>query len=182
MEGASYCCSGLAPAIPWTIIDGPNTARAVADKLEAAPISRARMTSISSALQFSKELLAASGVKGLRRVIDVSGDGPNNAGLPVTGIRDELVASGIVINGLPIVLKGIRDDRKTTKLPIFGMHDTHCSNDATIAIDGPEGVELEVGGHVVGEFRKSLVGRIAIFFGNFRFGGDFLQVRAQFGR
>lgn len=91
--------------IPWTLIDGPEAARAFADRLEATPISRARLTSISAALQFSKDLLAGSRVKGIRRVIDVSGDGPNNAGAPVTPIRDELVADGIVINGLPITLK-----------------------------------------------------------------------------
>lgn len=91
--------------IPWTIIDSPAAAKAFADRLEAAPISRARMTSISAALTFSKGLLDTSGVRGIRRVIDVSGDGPNNAGFPVTGIRDELVAAGVVINGLPIVLK-----------------------------------------------------------------------------
>jgi hypothetical protein len=91
--------------IPWTIIDSPAAAKAFADRLEAAPISRARMTSISAALAYSKGLLATSGMRGLRRVIDVSGDGPNNTGVPVTGIRDELIADGIVINGLPIVLK-----------------------------------------------------------------------------
>jgi Protein of unknown function (DUF1194) len=91
--------------IPWTIIDSPAAARAVADQLEAAPITRARMTSISAALSFSKSLLASSGARGIRRVIDVSGDGPNNSGFPITGIRDELINDGIVINGLPIVLK-----------------------------------------------------------------------------
>jgi hypothetical protein len=91
--------------IAWTILDGPPAARAFADKLEAAPISRARLTSISSALKFSKDLFAASGVSGMRRVVDVSGDGPNNAGPPVAPVRDELVASGVVINGLPIMLK-----------------------------------------------------------------------------
>jgi Protein of unknown function (DUF1194) len=91
--------------IPWTVIDSPAAAQAIADRLEATPISRARMTSISSALKFSKELLDGSGARGIRRVIDVSGDGPNNSGLPVTGIREELIAAGVVINGLPIVLK-----------------------------------------------------------------------------
>jgi Protein of unknown function (DUF1194) len=91
--------------IPWTVIDGPRAAHAFADRLEAAAISRARLTSISAALEFSKHLLAASGVKGIRRVIDVSGDGPNNSGAPVTPIRDALVADGVVINGLPIMLK-----------------------------------------------------------------------------
>ncbi len=91
--------------IPWTLLDGPPAANAFADRLEAAPISRARMTSISSALQFSSRLFASSGARGIRRVVDVSGDGPNNAGPPVVGARDELVAAGIVINGLPIMLK-----------------------------------------------------------------------------
>jgi hypothetical protein len=92
--------------VSWTVLDGPETARAFADRLESMPISRARMTSISGALEFSSRLLETSGVKAVRRVIDVSGDGPNNAGNPVTVIRDELVAQGIVINGLPILVKG----------------------------------------------------------------------------
>ena len=91
--------------IPWTKIDGADAARAFADRLETIPISRARMTSISAALQFSERLFEVSGVRGVRRVIDVSGDGPNNAGVPVVPVRDELVARGIVINGLPIMLK-----------------------------------------------------------------------------
>ena len=91
--------------VPWTTIDGAAAARAFADRLEAMPISRARMTSISAALQFAGQLFDSSGVRGLRRVIDVSGDGPNNAGVPVVRVRDELVAQGFVINGLPIMLK-----------------------------------------------------------------------------
>jgi hypothetical protein len=90
--------------IPWTVLDGPAAARGFADKLESMPISRARLTSISAALKFSQELFATSGVRGIRRVVDVSGDGPNNAGLAVVPVRDELVAGGIVINGLPIML------------------------------------------------------------------------------
>jgi len=91
--------------IPWTKIDGSAAALAFADRLEATPISRARMTSISSALQFSGRLFDTSGARGIRRVIDVSGDGPNNAGLPVVPVRDDLIGQGIVINGLPIMLK-----------------------------------------------------------------------------
>jgi hypothetical protein len=86
--------------IPWTILDGPS-----ADKLEAAPITRERLTSISAALTFSRALFAGSNVKGIRRVVDVSGDGPNNSGHAIAPIRDEVVASGIVINGLPIMLR-----------------------------------------------------------------------------
>jgi hypothetical protein len=91
--------------VPWTVIDGPQAALALADRLESTPISRARMTSISSALDFAGGLFDTSGMKGIRRVVDVSGDGPNNSGRPILPARDELVAKGIVINGLPIMLK-----------------------------------------------------------------------------
>ena len=46
-----------------------------------------------------------SGVEPIRRVIDVSGDGPNSSGRNVIFARDEAVAKGITINGLPIMLK-----------------------------------------------------------------------------
>jgi Protein of unknown function (DUF1194) len=91
--------------VPWTMISDAASAEAFARRLEAQPISRLRMTSISSALIFSKSEFTRNPFKGLRRVIDVSGDGPNNSGPPVTPIRDELVASGVVINGLPVLLR-----------------------------------------------------------------------------
>jgi hypothetical protein len=91
--------------LPWTVVDGARAAGTLADRLEHAPISRARMTSISAALESSGRLFETSTSRGIRRVIDVSGDGPNNAGVPVVPIRDELIAKGIVINGLPIMLK-----------------------------------------------------------------------------
>src|SRR5260370_41233819 len=43
--------------------------------------------------------------RGLRRVIDISGDGPNNNGAPVTGARAAALEKGITINGLPIMVK-----------------------------------------------------------------------------
>jgi hypothetical protein len=91
--------------IPWTVIDSPKAASAYADRLEAQPITRERWTSISGALQFARHLLGKSNVRGLRRVVDISGDGPNNAGAPVLTVRAALLADGIVINGLPIMLK-----------------------------------------------------------------------------
>ena len=92
--------------VPWTVIDGAVAAADLAATLGERQISRHRMTSISSALQYAARQLDASPYRGARRVIDVSGDGPNNAGpSPVTRIRDELVRRGIVINGLPIMLK-----------------------------------------------------------------------------
>lgn len=91
--------------LPWTIIDSRQSAEAVAAKLAEAPISRHRRTSVSGALDYSDRQFGTGGVIGERRVIDVSGDGPNNSGPPVGPMRDQIVAKGVVINGLPIVLK-----------------------------------------------------------------------------
>jgi hypothetical protein len=90
---------------PWTLVDGPEAAARLADVIERAPISRERMTSISAALGHADRLFRESPYQGLRRVVDVSGDGPNNAGRYVTVERDALAAQGIVINGLPIMMK-----------------------------------------------------------------------------
>jgi hypothetical protein len=91
--------------VPWRLIEGPESADAVAGEIAAAPYRRASRTSISGALSFAKPLFDHSGYRGLRRVIDVSGDGANNSGSLVTLIRDEVIAAGITINGLPIMLK-----------------------------------------------------------------------------
>jgi hypothetical protein len=91
--------------MPWRLIDGPEAADAVAAEISRAPYRRASRTSISGALRFAQPLFDDSGYKGLRRVIDVSGDGANNAGPLVASTRDEVLAAGITINGLPIMLK-----------------------------------------------------------------------------
>jgi len=90
--------------MPWRLIEGPESADAVAGEISRAPYRRASRTSIAGALLFSKTLFDNSGYRGLRRVIDVSGDGANNAGPLVVPSRDEVLAAGITINGLPIML------------------------------------------------------------------------------
>ena len=91
--------------LPWTIVDSKQAAEEIAARLSVAPISRHRMTSISSALEYAERQLAANPFRGLRRVVDVSGDGPNNSGPPVEGIRDRLLNDGVVINGLPVIIR-----------------------------------------------------------------------------
>ncbi|MGY4302815.1 hypothetical protein ACVIJ6_000058 [Bradyrhizobium sp. USDA 4369] len=92
--------------IPWRLIDGPESADAVAAEIMKTPIRRASRTSISGAIYFAMPLFDENPYRGLRRVIDISGDGPNNNGpSPVTMARDEAVAKGITINGLPIMVK-----------------------------------------------------------------------------
>ncbi len=91
--------------IPWRVIDGPETADAVANEIMKTPIRRASRTSISGAINFAMPLFEENPYRGLRRVIDISGDGPNNNGAPVTGARDTAIGKGITINGLPIMVK-----------------------------------------------------------------------------
>jgi hypothetical protein len=91
--------------VPWRLIEGPESADAVAAEIAAAPYRRASRTSISGGLRFARGLFENSGYRGVRRVIDVSGDGANNSGPLVAPMRDEVIAQGITINGLPIMLK-----------------------------------------------------------------------------
>jgi hypothetical protein len=91
--------------IPWRLIDGPETADAVASEIMNAPVRRGSRTSISAAINFAVPLFDQNPYRGLRRVIDISGDGPNNNGEPVTGARDAALEKGITINGLPIMVK-----------------------------------------------------------------------------
>lgn len=89
--------------IDWTVIDGANAAKAFALKIGEAPRVAEMWTSISGALIYSAAKFDNNGYEGKRRVIDVSGDGRNNSGPEITGIRDAVVKRGITINGLPIM-------------------------------------------------------------------------------
>jgi hypothetical protein len=60
-------------------------------------------TSLSGAIDHAMLLLPNAPYRGLKRVIDVSGDGSNNRGRDVREARDEAVRAGVIINGLPIV-------------------------------------------------------------------------------
>jgi len=91
--------------LPWRLIDGPASAETVAAEMAKAPVRRAYRTSIAGALMFAAALFEGNGFRGIRRVIDVSGDGTNNQGPIVTQVRDDVIAKGITINGLPIMLK-----------------------------------------------------------------------------
>ena len=89
--------------VDWSLIEDAASAQAFAARLAASPRRSARWTSISAAIDAAVPLFDGNGYAGERRVIDVSGDGPNNRGRPVRDARDGAVAQGIVINGLPIL-------------------------------------------------------------------------------
>ena len=107
--------------VDWSVIEDADGARAFAGALASRPIAIAQIggdvnpignenvangvaaTSISQAIRFAQSLFKGNGFRSRRRVIDISGDGANNDGRLVTLARDEAVADGITINGLPIV-------------------------------------------------------------------------------
>jgi hypothetical protein len=94
--------------INWTLIDSPQTARAFATQLSGAPYRRASRTSISGAIDGAMRLFESNGYDGARRVIDISGDGPNNNGRPVTQAREDALAQAVTINGLPLLIRPVR--------------------------------------------------------------------------
>lgn len=89
--------------VPWTLIETPEQADDVARRLVDYFNQGMRRTSISEALVYAAESFETNEFNGLRRVIDVSGDGPNNQGRPVLAARSEVLNRGIVINGLPLM-------------------------------------------------------------------------------
>jgi hypothetical protein len=91
--------------VDWRAIDGLESAKAFAATLAQAPIQRFRGTSISNSLVFVAPQFDHNGFQAARRVIDVSGDGPNNMGIPIEVARAPVLDAGITINGLPIMIK-----------------------------------------------------------------------------
>ncbi|MDD9922738.1 MAG: DUF1194 domain-containing protein [Boseongicola sp.] len=89
--------------LPWTLIDSKESAQEAADVLNGVIEWGLRRTSISGALLYAREEIENNNFEGLRKVIDISGDGPNNDGRPVVRTRDQIVENGIIINGLPLM-------------------------------------------------------------------------------
>ena len=89
--------------VPWTLVDGAEAAEQVASQITAHFDDALRRTSISGALDYARHDMRRNAFTGLRRVIDISGDGPNNQGALAPEARDRTIADGITINGLPLM-------------------------------------------------------------------------------
>jgi hypothetical protein len=90
--------------VDWTVIETRDDVERFIAGIHERPPRRFARTSISGVLDFATRMILDNDFEGLRQVIDVSGDGTNNHGRIVTAARDDAVAQGIVINGLPIML------------------------------------------------------------------------------
>ena len=90
--------------VPWTLIKDQASIEAFAAAIEQAPRQLfSGGTSISGAIDHAMLLMPTSPYQGLKRVIDISGDGSNNRGRDVVSARDDAVRAGVIINGLPIL-------------------------------------------------------------------------------
>lgn len=90
-------------AVPWTIVDGPDSALRVAGAIARLDRRTASgETSISGAIRHGLALLRQNPFPAARQVIDISGDGINSDGDQPEAIRDFAVSQGVVINGLAI--------------------------------------------------------------------------------
>jgi hypothetical protein len=136
--------TGQIQVFPWMLIDGRAAAYALADRLQTLPrqVFGGRSTSISGAIDASVRLLESSPYESERRVIDVSGDGHNNAGRPAGYARDAAVLKGIVINGLAIMT----DD---------GILDIHYHQEV---IGGPGSFVLAI--ETFAEFKNAILSKL----------------------
>jgi hypothetical protein len=89
--------------VDWTVVRDEEAAGGIAATILAAPRSFLGRTSISAAIDYALERIAAAPAQADKRIIDVSGDGTNNSGRPVTEARDQAVAAGVTVNGLAII-------------------------------------------------------------------------------
>ncbi|MEM9392532.1 MAG: DUF1194 domain-containing protein [Pseudomonadota bacterium] len=91
--------------VDWMLISDRTSADVFADQLTDIPTPPSRRTSISGALEHARVAIENNPYEGMRKVIDISGDGPNNEGGSVIAARDRTVADGIAINGLPLLTR-----------------------------------------------------------------------------
>lgn len=112
------------PIMAWTVIETEADAHAFADRLAEMPVNSGPWTSISSAIDHGVRLFEGNGIEGTRRVVDISGDGENNIGRPVTDARDDAMARGITINGLAII--NDRMNLSYPPMPNLDLYYRHC--------------------------------------------------------
>ena len=109
----------------WGAIRDADSARAYADRIAGFPVTRGMYTSISGIIEYALPRFEGNGFQGLRRVIDISGDGANNAGTYVPIARDLAVAADVTVNGLPIVNDRLNPFGRP-QIPNLDLYYRHC--------------------------------------------------------
>ncbi len=110
----------------WFLITDAESAEKFAHMLGQGVPSSATRTAISGAIDFGLAWFDGNGFEGTRRVIDISGDGPNNDGTLVTAARDKAVAAGAIVNGLPILDDGGGGFYTSYNIPDLDLYYRDC--------------------------------------------------------
>ena len=117
-------------------------------KVRKLPLQGGEFTCMTKMLRSANDKIVPQiPAKALRVVIDVSGDGPDNCNAeePIETVRDELVANGVTINGLPI-LEGANAAARRAAL----LCPMQPRTEAAKAEADPEGLEEWFKTHVQG--------------------------------
>jgi hypothetical protein len=138
--------------VPWTLVDSEKTAFALADALSRNPPETARRTAVGDAIVFGTQFFDHNGFAGRRKVIDISGDGANNWGTPVTEARTMALEHGVTINGLPI--KNDNPSGYVPAEPDIDLYYEHC------VIGGP-GAFIEVA-HNFDDFGRAVLRKLVL--------------------
>lgn len=119
--------------VDWTLIADKADAEAFVARITEAVDSNLRLTSISHAIDFATAQFAANRFSAPRQVIDISGDGPSNDGRTITFARDDAIAMGVTINGLPLMTReGVGGIWYLDELDIYYRHCVIGGRDAFV--------------------------------------------------
>lgn len=140
--------------LDWRVVRTAADAQALAEAIEQAPRSAWGRTSISAGIDHSAALFAEMPVEATRWVIDVAGDGTNNAGRDIQAARDDALAQGISINGLAIINDNPVNLAYAHVAPPGGLPAWYQSN----VTGGPGSFVLEV--HSFQMFRDAMVRKL----------------------
>ena len=140
--------------IDWTAVGSEAAAKGVAERIRDAPRAFMGRTAIGAAIDFALTHLDRSPFQAPRRIIDVSGDGTNNSGRPVTMARDAAIAQNVTINGLVILSDVPLATNPTHTHPPGGLTAYYENN----VIGGPDAFVLEA--QSFASFGQSLVSKL----------------------
>ena len=140
--------------VDWTAVGDSAAAKDFGDRLLEAPRSFADRTSISGAIEYSMDQFTHAPFKSSRRIIDISGDGTNNAGRDVASARDEALAQGVTINGLVILSENPMSWNPDHTNPPGGLDNYYRNN----VIGGPGGFVMVAKDFT--SFGQALIGKL----------------------
>jgi hypothetical protein len=112
-------------SVPWRVLRSAEDGRQLAAELVAMKRRLKGGTAISGALAYAQGLILENAFEGARKIIDVSGDGPDLHLVHVQRARDEAVDAGITINGMAII-------NEDEKLEAFYRHNVIGGDNAFV--------------------------------------------------